>query len=53
MGADIRAKLKARPAGDERLVVAEPALVAPFLTLFERLFVWQPGEYVAELRATR
>lgn len=50
LGADIRAKLKARPAGDERPVVAEPALVAPFLALFERLFVWQPGEYVAELR---
>jgi hypothetical protein len=26
-----------------------PSLVAPFLTLFERLFIWLPGEYVAEL----
>ena len=50
LNTDIRAKLRARPAGDEQSVVAEPALVAPFLSLFERLFVWQPGEYVAQLQ---
>jgi hypothetical protein len=49
LGADIRTKLRARPEGDEQPVVAEQELVAPFLALFERLFVWQPGEYVAEL----
>jgi hypothetical protein len=46
---DIRRKLDVRPEADKRAVVAEPNLVAPFLALFERLFVWQPGEYVAEL----
>lgn len=47
--ADIRKKLDARPKKDEQPVVAEQALVTPFLTLFDRLFVWLPGEYVAEL----
>ena len=47
--ADIRKKLQARPEDDKRAVTAEPALVAPFLRLFDRLFAWQPGEYVAEL----
>lgn len=50
LGADIRRKLRARPAEDSRPVVAEPELVAPFLAMFERLFIWQPGEYVAELK---
>ena len=49
LGADIRRKLQDRPENDKRAVVADPALVGPFLALFDRLFVWQPGEYVAEL----
>ena len=49
LAADIRRKLQARPEHDKQLVIAEPELVAPFFQLFERLFIWQPGEYVAEL----
>lgn len=49
LSADIRAKLKARPQGDDTPVVAEQGLVNPFMILFERLFVWHPGEYGVEL----
>lgn len=49
LSADIRKKLQARPENDKQPVVAEPELVTPFLKLFEKLFPWQPGEYVAEL----
>lgn len=49
LGADIRRKIRELPEGEKRAVVADPVLVTPFLTLFERLFVWQPGEYVVEL----
>lgn len=49
LGANIRKKLQDRPKDNEQAVVAEPALVLPFLTLFDRLFVWLPGEYVVEL----
>lgn len=47
--ADINRKLNARAEGDSNQVVAEPELVDPFLMLFKQLFVWQSGEYVAEL----
>lgn len=47
--ADIRRKLDARAADDKNAVVAEPDLVDPFMKLFDQLFIWQPGEYVAEL----
>ena len=46
---DIRRKLAARPEDDKRAVVAEPVLVKPFNTLFNKLFVWLPGEYVVNL----
>lgn len=49
LGSDIRRKLDARDEYDKNAVVAEPALVAPFMKLFDQLFIWQPGEYVAEL----
>jgi hypothetical protein len=49
LGADIRRKLDARAEDDKNLVVAEADLVAPFTKLFDQLFIWQPGEYVAEL----
>ncbi len=49
LGADIRRKLDARAESDKNPVVAEPELVTPFLKLFDQLFIWQPGEYVAEL----
>ena len=47
--ADIRTKLQARLNDDKHEVIAEPRLVEPFLNLFEKLFLWQPGEYVIEL----
>jgi len=50
LGSDIRRKLAARAEGDKQAVEAEPHLVKPFLDLFERLFVWLPGEYVVELK---
>jgi hypothetical protein len=50
LDSDIRRKIRARSEDDKNAVVAEQALVQPFLKLFERLFVWLPGEYVVELR---
>lgn len=50
LDADIRKKIKTRPQDDQRPVVADQALVAPFVELFKRLYVWLPGEYVADLR---
>lgn len=47
--ADIQKKLKAKPQQDNEMVVAEPELVAPFIKMFNDLFIWKPGEYVAEL----
>lgn len=47
---DIRKKLDARPKGDDSIVEAEPDHIKPFLDLFEKLFIWQPGEYVLTLR---
>lgn len=49
LGMDIRKKLQVRPEGDKRAVTADPVLVKPFAELFEKLFAWQPGEYVIEL----
>lgn len=49
LSADIRGKLASRPGNDKQAVVADPELVAPFINLFEQLFIWKPGEYVAEL----
>ena len=49
LGADIQRKLDARPENDKQAVIAEPNLVEPFMTLFNRLFAWLPGEYVVEL----
>lgn len=46
---DIQEKLRARTEGDKRPVTAEPLLVAPFHQLFERLFIWDTGEYVMAL----
>lgn len=47
---DIRRRLRARPEDDKRAVTADPALVQPFNLLFEKLFAWLPGEYVANLQ---
>lgn len=50
--ADLRKKLEGRAEGDRELVTLEPVLVAPFLSLFERLFLWEIGEYVISLSVT-
>lgn len=49
LSADISQKVAVKPKGDETLVIAEQGLVAPFLALFNKLFIWEPGEYVFEL----
>ena len=50
LDSDIRRKIRARSEDDKSAVVAERDLVQPFLQMFERLFVWLPGEYVFELK---
>lgn len=45
----IREKLNERNPDDKRDVEAEPHFMTPFLQLFERLFIWKSGEYVAIL----
>jgi len=52
LGADIRRKLSMRAETDNKAVSAETHLIKPFLDLFEKLFVWLPGEYVIELTVT-
>lgn len=47
---DIQKKLDAKAPEDKKLVEAESALVEPFLQLFDKLFIWEPGEYVMDLR---
>ena len=49
LATDIRRKIQDRSKDDLNAVTAEPILQEPFLKLFEKLFVWQSGEYVAEL----
>ncbi len=50
LDSEIRQKLRVRPEDDKRAVIADPVLVQPFNALFEKLFVWLPGEYVANLQ---
>lgn len=50
LSSDIRRKIDTRSPEDQRPVVAESVLVQPFNTLFEKLFLWQPSEYIAELQ---
>ena len=47
--ADISRKLRERDDDDKRPVAAEKHLVEPFYQLFEKLFIWTPGEYIVEL----
>ncbi|MBO0991350.1 hypothetical protein INR38_22365 [Delftia sp. SD018] len=48
--ADIQKKIAARAPSDNQPVVAAPELVEPFHELFRKLFIWQPGEYIAKLQ---
>jgi hypothetical protein len=52
LDSDIRRKIRARAEDDKNAVAAEQELVQPFLLMFEKLFVWQPGEYVFELKVS-
>jgi hypothetical protein len=47
---DIRRKLAVRGDHDKEPVVADDANVTPFLEIFNRLFVWLPGEYTLDLQ---
>lgn len=49
LSSDISSKLEARPDSEKSLIAAEPELIEPFTALFDRLFSWDPGEYVIEL----
>lgn len=49
LSTDIKNKLQTRPEGSKSMVEAEPEFVLPFIQLFNKLFIWQPAEYVAEL----
>lgn len=45
----IQKKVEERAPGDIRAVTAEPQFVAPFIEIFNKLFIWEPGEYIIEL----
>jgi hypothetical protein len=47
---NIRRKLAARAEDDKELVVADAEYVQPFLDMFDRMFVWLPGEYTLDLQ---
>ncbi|MEN3785461.1 hypothetical protein ABDZ30_04740 [Aeromonas veronii] len=46
---DIQKKLNTRSKEENELVIAEPELVEPFTKMFNKLFIWNPGEYVIKL----
>lgn len=46
---DINRLLANQTSPAKGLVEAAPELVAPFSAMFERLFIWEPGEYVVKL----
>ena len=50
LDSDIRRKIRERKEDDKSAVVADVGLVMPFLQMYEKLFVWLPGEYVMELK---
>ena len=47
---DIKSKILVRAIDDKLAVIAEPHLVKPFFDIFERLFIWEEGEYIIELK---
>lgn len=48
--ADIRRKMTARAEDAKEPAVADATNVTPFLEIFNRLFVWLPGEYTLDLQ---
>lgn len=53
MKENIHMKLKAKDPNDIEVVEANPQLVTPFMSLFEKLFIWEPGKYVAKLKVDK
>lgn len=49
LASDIRTKISNQPDTGKSMVSADPDLVQPFKEMFDRLFVWIPGEYVVDL----
>lgn len=49
---DITNKVAARDPNDKQAVIGDPALIAPFMTLFDQKFLWSPGEYVITLNVS-
>lgn len=50
LNADIQRKIAARPKDrDSEMVVVEDNLVSPFIKLFNKRFLWEPGEYAISL----
>lgn len=47
---DVQNRIAARDPSDNKPVIATQELVAPFRALFEKFFIWHPGEYVAKLQ---
>jgi hypothetical protein len=47
---DIRQKLADRPEHEKAPVVADEQNVLPFMQMFNKLFVWLPGEYTLDLK---
>jgi hypothetical protein len=50
LDSNIRRKLRARPEEDKKAVVGDKELLQPFYVMFDRFFVWLPGDYVATLK---
>lgn len=48
----IRARINERAEGDNDWVLADQELVDPFLAMFNRFFIWEPGEYTLALSVT-
>jgi hypothetical protein len=46
---DLQGKFKERAENDKKNVVGDTKLVIPFTELFNKLFAWEPGEYIFEL----
>ena len=46
---DLQQKIDSRPPESKQLVEAEADVISPFSKLFERHFIWFPGEYIISL----
>lgn len=50
MQRQIRERIKERPAGDQEPVKVDKTIYQPFIDLFNRQFIWEPGEYQLQLK---